>query len=170
MPSSKNIIVGIGNDILGDDGIGIYVAKRLENMPPDTDVVHTSRTGLYLMELTIGYDRAVFIDAMVTGRLAVGTVSLFETDDMDLNRPFCRHVADFAWAVHSARTCGLRPPSHIVLIGIEVRDVTSFSAHFSPEVEVLKYDICTEVNRLLARILAPSDPGGDGLLVSRACP
>jgi len=79
----KTLIVGLGNPILGDDGVGWRVAeevrKRLSSPSPpsplpvgegcrrrgegDIDVDFLSLGGISLMEHLIGYERAILIDA-----------------------------------------------------------------------------------------------------------
>ena len=69
--STKTIIVGLGNPILTDDGVGVKVAYEIEarfrgNIPANLTITEASVGGLWLMELLEGYDRAIIIDAIQT--------------------------------------------------------------------------------------------------------
>jgi len=64
----KEIILGIGNPILSDDGIGIYIARKLKEENPNWEIVETSDAGFRLIDLIIDYERAIFIDSVKTGK------------------------------------------------------------------------------------------------------
>jgi len=64
----KTLILGLGNPILSDDGVGVGVAGELEGRldQQEVTVVETSMAGLSLLDLLIGYDRVIIIDAIQT--------------------------------------------------------------------------------------------------------
>ena len=67
----KTLIVGLGNPILTDDGVGVKVAYAVEealspNIPENLTVTEASVGGLRLMELMVGYDRVILIDAIMS--------------------------------------------------------------------------------------------------------
>ena len=80
----RTLVLGLGNSILGDDGVGIQVAARAREalVGSGVEVDEEHRGGLRLMERLVGYDRAVIVDAIVTGRNPPGTVVRLTTDDM----------------------------------------------------------------------------------------
>ena len=59
----RNLVLGMGNLILGDDGVGLHIvqelAKRIEG--EDIDVKDASIGGLSLLETLIGYGKAIII-------------------------------------------------------------------------------------------------------------
>ncbi|GAH17016.1 unnamed protein product [marine sediment metagenome] len=62
----KTLILGLGNPILSDDGVGFCVAGELRGRlsQQEVTVMETSMTGLSLLDLLAGYDRAIIIDAI----------------------------------------------------------------------------------------------------------
>jgi len=74
----KTLILGMGNPILSDDGIGIWVARALEGelSGGEVTVMETSMAGLNLLELMADYDRAILIDAIKTGKGEVRFIDL----------------------------------------------------------------------------------------------
>lgn len=62
----KTLVLGMGNPILCDDGVGIRVARVLLEKPqlPDVTIEEFSLAGMDLLELLSGYDRAIIIDAI----------------------------------------------------------------------------------------------------------
>ena len=81
----KTLILGLGNPILGDDGIGWKIASELqqrEKIPSDVTIECMSIGGISLMEALIGYDQAIIIDSIVTHQVPVGTVNKSNLQDL----------------------------------------------------------------------------------------
>ena len=72
----KTLVLGIGNSILGDDGIGVHVAQEVARIIKDEniDVRDVSVDGLNLFDFIIGYDKLVVIDAIVTDDGEIGEI------------------------------------------------------------------------------------------------
>jgi hydrogenase maturation protease len=136
----KTLIVGLGNPILGDDGIGWRVAQRLYdagNLPPGVDVIFLAVGGISLMESLVGYERAIIIDAITTHQVPVGTVRSFLLED--LANPAAGHLSSvhdtsLQNAMQIGRDLELQLPDEIVVISIEAKKIYDFSEELSPEV------------------------------------
>ena len=72
----KTLVLGIGNSILGDDGVGVHVAREVGARVNDknVDVRDVGVDGLNLFDFILGYDKLVVIDAILTERAEVGEV------------------------------------------------------------------------------------------------
>ena len=72
----RTLVLGIGNPILGDDGVGFRIAQELANEIKDEniDVKDTSVGGLNLLELIVGYDKVIIIDAIMTENGEAGEI------------------------------------------------------------------------------------------------
>ena len=72
---NKILILGIGNYLMGDEGIGVHVAQRLEKKenPPYIDVLDGGTGGFYLMHYLESYENIVIIDATLDDN-PVGTI------------------------------------------------------------------------------------------------
>jgi len=69
------LVLALGNDLLGDDGVGLEAARQIAGqVDGSVEVVETGEAGLALLELMEGYERALLIDSVVTGRYPPGTV------------------------------------------------------------------------------------------------
>ena len=79
---NTTLIIGLGNPILGDDGIGWVVAediqKKIEESPElfkgEHEFMFLSLGGLSLMEQMVGYSNVVIIDSIHTGTHPNGTI------------------------------------------------------------------------------------------------
>ncbi len=66
----STLVLGIGNLIMTDDGIGVRVVQRLAeeySFPPEVEIIDGGTLGLDLLPLLEGLDRLLIIDAMETG-------------------------------------------------------------------------------------------------------
>jgi hydrogenase maturation protease len=143
----KTLILGLGNPLLGDDGVGWrvaeIVAKSLESdpsysaLPSATEVDFHAGGGVSLMERLIGYDRTILVDAINIGQAASGTVTTFNLDE--LKDPFAGHLAsshetNLQTALELGREMGMRLPEEIFIVAIESPHVYDFSETLSPQV------------------------------------
>ena len=80
----KTIVVGIGNSQFADDGIGLLVAQNIKskNLDPETMVIDTSPCGLDILELIAGFDKAIIIDAVQTGKNEPGFIYRFDINQV----------------------------------------------------------------------------------------
>ncbi|MFN2125981.1 MAG: hydrogenase maturation protease [Candidatus Promineifilaceae bacterium] len=139
------LVVGLGNPILGDDGIGWRVAEAFEQAllnerPSNTEinVACYALGGLSLMEHLIGYDRAILIDVVQTSSGIPGTLYDLRLDDLpDLSSGHLTAVHDTSLqtALKLGQEMGASLPSEISIVGIEAAKVYDFSEALSPEVE-----------------------------------
>jgi len=148
----KDIILGIGNPILCDDGIGIYLAERLKKEIPQLEIIETSDSGFALIDLIIGYDRAIFIDSIKTGMMKVGEVVLFSVNEFKSSIPYSIHSLDMFTALEIFRASGIKIPSIIYLLGIEVVDNSTFSENFTTKIEAEKERIYKKVKKYVQKI------------------
>ena len=153
----KTIVIGLGNPILTDDGIGVKVAYEVEaalNPEDNKDVTVTEASvgGLRLMELMIGYDRAIIIDALISQNgILPGTIKRMTFEDLRKISPTqhsaSAHDTTLVTAYDLGIELGFKLPEKIVIFAVEVENVLEFSdqptpavAHSIPQVtaEVLK--------------------------------
>jgi len=134
----KTLILGIGNSILTDDGIGPRLIQELKDIVNDPDVVlkETSLAGINLMELLVGFDRAIIIDASKS-RGKPGEIHLLTPDDFGIQHTdFCsQHNIGLLQAIELGKDLAQHMPEEISIIAIEANDVTTFSENLTPGVE-----------------------------------
>ncbi len=136
----KTLVLGLGNPLLRDDGIGLHVARELEKQFADDPAVEVGEDywgGLRLMERMIGYDRVIIIDAILTGG-EPGTIHLLTPDDIPTQRSASVHDVNLPTALEFGRHAGASLPtaSDITLIGIEAGDVQTFDETLSPALKL----------------------------------
>ncbi len=133
---NKTLILGLGNTILKDDGIGIYVVRELKKHLRDPNVVvkEASLGGLELLELMKGYDHLILIDAMQTGEHDIGTLIKLKAEDLKGGSSMSRHQVSFSNALELGRHLNMDLPEKIDIYGIEVMDIFTLEESCTPEV------------------------------------
>jgi hydrogenase maturation protease len=130
-------IIGLGNEFLSDDGVGIHVVRELKKRLAHTDVVveELSLGGLQLLDYLAGFEKCVIIDAIVTGAHAPGTLSRFvQTADHEPVMLASSHQIDLGKVLALAALMGADLPQRLIVYGIEAEDITTFGETCSNEV------------------------------------
>lgn len=131
----RTLVLALGNDILGDDAAGLLAARELRSeFGSCVDVVETGEAGLALLELMEGYDRALLLDAAVTGKHAPGTVIEFAPNDFSKVAAPSPHYAGLPEVLQLARRMQIAFPSDIRIVALEVRDPFTIREVLTPEV------------------------------------
>jgi len=137
----KTIVIGLGNPILGDDGVGWKVAEEISRLvlsKSDSIVVDClSVGGLSLMEHLVGYNRAILVDTLQTGLHPPGTVIQMQLEDLPdqlAGHLVSAHDANLKTALQLGREMGVELPELITIVGIEAQRVYDFTEVLSPDV------------------------------------
>lgn len=159
------LILGLGNPILGDDGVGWRVAEEVQDRLQTNPQIEELTTfeidclsvgGLSLMERMVGYDRVILIDAMFTGQVASGTVNVFDLNELP-NRAWghltSSHDTTLQNALEVGRQMGAHLPDCIHIVGVEARNVFDFSENLSPEIAPAVETAADRVIQLLIQTL-----------------
>jgi hydrogenase maturation protease len=131
------LILGVGNLLLKDEGVGVHVVRRLMEMdlPPYVEVLDGGTAGLDLIDDIEGREKVVFVDTVRAGG-APGSVYRMTMDDIDEGPDGLAniHDMDVPHLLKTAGVMGVEKPKEIVVIGIEPKDMESISDELSPEV------------------------------------
>ncbi|KXA89012.1 hypothetical protein AKJ62_04000 [candidate division MSBL1 archaeon SCGC-AAA259D14] len=128
-------VIGIGNILKRDDGIGIRLVKELENrsLPSDIRIIDADTGGLKVLHALKDFDKVIVIDAVKLGR-EPGEFSFFSPEEVrSLAETKSSHEIDLLEILELSKQLG-RTPEEIVIMGIEPGD-TSFGEDLSPELE-----------------------------------
>ncbi len=134
----KSLVLGIGNDILRDDGIGPKLALKLGEIEPldGVDYQTTTLGGLDILELIQDYQTVVFIDAIKTRGGVPGTVYEYSLDDFQETLHLSNlHDISFLTAIALGEKMNMPIPEQIGVIAIEIVEDMEFGEQFTPELE-----------------------------------
>ena len=133
-PPDKILILGVGNLILNDEGIGIHIINRLSSMklPPNIDILDGGTGGLALLETFQGYPNLFLIDATLATNPAGTIRRLSPKYSKDYPPLLSAHEIGLKEMIDAMLLLGEAP--QIELIAVSVRNCRSLGMQLSPEV------------------------------------
>jgi hydrogenase maturation protease len=148
----RTLILGLGNPILSDDGIGLSIAQRLEGRWSGVDVTTTTIVGLGLLDLVKGYDKVFLIDACIRQGRHPGKVIKLAKGDGALHL-FSSHGLDFFQLLRLGKSFGYKMPDVGGIYGVEIGDDVSFGEEISAELKIRFESITKEIVEDLSQAL-----------------
>ncbi|MDD5675277.1 MAG: hydrogenase maturation protease [Chitinivibrionales bacterium] len=128
------VVIGLGNPLLCDDGAGLRIAalarRELAEFSGWVDFKENFSGGFDLLYDLTGYNAALLVDSVQTGAAPPGTVLEFRLGDLaglKQSRIVDSHGLNVPTVMALGRACGYSMPREVVILGIEVTDVTNFS-------------------------------------------
>jgi hydrogenase maturation protease len=131
----KTLILGVGNLLLKDEGVGIHIVRALEKeeLPPDVAVLDGGTGGLHLLSWLQGYERIIMVDATLDSN-PPGTIRLIRPRyASDFPPLMSAHEIGLRDMIEAMIICGQYP--EVELIVISVADLSELGIGLSPAVE-----------------------------------
>ncbi len=156
----RTLILGIGNDILTDDGIGPRIVHDLEKSSLRKDVVWSRHTlgGLEALEAMKDFDRIIVIDAIKTHGGIPGEIYRFTADSFRETLHLSNlHDVNFLTAMELGKRLGYKTPDEIHIFAVEIAEDRVFSTSFSAELEPLYPAILEEIRTAVAGLLEEAE-------------
>ena len=151
--SPRTIVVGLGNEIAGDDAVGIWAARKLSGLlaaDPDVEVVCLPWAGFALLDVLVGKQKAAIIDCLFTGVHPPGAIVRLQENDLGGSvRLNSFHDINYPTALAFGRRLGWSLPDSIAIWGIEGQVTNQFREELSPPVRDAIDIVVSEVLRFL---------------------
>jgi len=154
MPAQRDrvLLLGLGNDILSDDAVGLNVVRSLRGeLAGDDriDVQETMEMGLALLDFMVGYRDVVIVDSIQTGQAAPGT--LHELDAAGLKQLTGRtpHFLGVGETLALGRQLGLSVPERVRIFAIEVDDPFTLGTQMTAAVQAVLPTVMARVTETL---------------------
>jgi hydrogenase maturation protease len=129
------LVLGIGNLLLGDEGVGVHAVRRLqeEDLPPHVAVLDGGTGGFHLLEYFGTYPTIILIDAANDGK-PTGTVSFAKPRSAsDFPRSLTAHDIGLRDMIDAAALLGPLPAMFLVTVSIDCPPL--MDTGLTPEVE-----------------------------------
>jgi hydrogenase maturation protease len=135
----KTLILGIGNPLLADDGIGHKIVHDLKSLldegPFDFETALVS--GLELIDVIKGNEMLVMIDSVKTASGIPGEVNIHEINDFCGSHNVSNfHDIKFADILKMGKMCGLEIPEFVWIITVQIFDHLNFRNGLSPILQI----------------------------------
>ena len=148
-------VLGLGNTLMGDDGVGVRVADALaeRDLGSDVAVVPGGVAGMALVPLFVESDAVVVVDAIATDDVP-GSVYRFTAEEVRFAplRSNTSHGFSLPAVLTAARLQGADPD--VVIYGVQIEDITSGFDTLSPAVEAAVPDVADMIAEEVAKLLA----------------
>lgn len=156
-PSEPSLrVLGLGNDILGDDALGIRVARdAAARFGAEVDVVASSQAGFHVMEELLGVSRLLVVDCIQTGAAKPGTIYVLDEHAILPAPAVSSHSLGIFEVLSVARQLRLAAPKECVILAVEAADCTTVGGSMHPDVEAAIPLVMEGIRRFLA-----ADPVG----------
>ncbi|OHV32570.1 hydrogenase maturation protease [Parafrankia colletiae] len=125
-PDAPVLVLGIGNELLGDDGVGVVAARRLATPPlPGVDVLDGGTLGLMLMPYLAGRRAVLILDAVATAHGRPGDLVVIPDGDVRRGHGVraTAHDIGLVDALAATELAGCAP-RHVALVGVVPESIT----------------------------------------------
>ncbi len=121
---SKTLILGIGNVLLGDEGVGVHAIKYLESkvLPESIDLLDGGTGGFHLLKYMEDYNPIILIDATLDNE-PEGTIRLIEPKfASDFPKALSSHDIGLKDLIETASLLGHLPKIYLITVSIKALD------------------------------------------------
>lgn len=132
------LLLGLGNAILCDDGVGIQAVRRIADAARSNgfEVREAEVAGFSLLDLLDGFDAAVVVDAARMAGCEPGEIRILDVSDMLPSLHLVAgHQIDLPNALALGREIGVAVPSEVKIVAVQIEDDRTFSESCTPAVE-----------------------------------
>ncbi len=155
----KTLILGLGNDLYGDDGIGLHIIKRLKDNPSlletgaagggQPDLQPCCLTGLAILDEIVGYDNLIIIDTIKREKPVTGRIRIMGEGDIRHIPGPSPHYVSLPQMIEIGRRLGLKVPGTIKIIAVEAKNIYNMGESLTPEMEKAIPDILSRLKSIL---------------------
>jgi hydrogenase maturation protease len=120
---NKTLLLGLGNEVLGDEGLGQIIANDIaeKKILPEVDFIYLSTGGLNLLDYIKGYDILLLIDTACGKKYEPGTINYYSPDNFrETLHMSSEHDTSFLVMLEAGKRLGLKIPKQIHIIAIEI--------------------------------------------------
>ena len=138
MRTNKVLLLGIGNPLLADDGLGIIAARDISKRElPGVDLEEATASGIEVMEMMLDYEKVVVVDAIMWPDHEPGEVMRLEERDFSHTvHGSSPHGVNISTAIALGRQISPdRMPKEIVFYAMQAEDVSTFSEKMTEKVK-----------------------------------
>jgi hydrogenase maturation protease len=143
------LVLGIGNYLMGDEGVGVHAIRRLqqESFPPQVHLLDGGTGGFHLLSYFQEYRFLILIDATMDGH-PPGTVRVIQPRfASDFPKALSSHDIGLRDLIESSALLGTLPRTH--LITVSIHEIQSMNMTLSPLIQSSLDQITAEVHRII---------------------
>ncbi len=141
----KTLVLGLGNELYGDDAAGIHVVRNLrEELLTEkgrqwlsgVDLEECSLSGLALLDVVVGYDILIIVDTIKKSKPVTGKVHILEEKDLRYIPGPSPHYVSIPQTLDIGKKMKLKVPSRIKIIAVEAKNLYNLGESLSEEMRI----------------------------------
>jgi hydrogenase maturation protease len=155
--AGRILILGIGNYLMGDEGVGVHLANRLQQgkLPEGVDVVDGGTGGFHLLEYFENYKTVILVDATLDGQPA-GSIRLIKPRFIaDFPRAMSTHDIGLKDLVSASQLLGNMPDIHLFVVSIE--SLQQQGIELTPAIEKIMPELNRQIGDLLIKMITENE-------------
>jgi len=162
--SGRTVVLGLGNPVLRDDGVGLAVVSELMRLLAEApvrgvDVLASTRAGFELIDLLRGYMRAIIVDCIVLPDPQPGRVCRLALDDVSgCARLVNAHEMSVGTAFRLAERVGIPMPADVQIVAVEAGDTLTIAEDLTPAVQATVGPLAREIHESLKENEPATEP------------
>jgi hydrogenase maturation protease len=137
MSEERILVMGVGNPLMRDEGVGPRVVELLRagyEFPENVEVVDAGTMGFMILDVLRGFDRLIIVDALDGTDEPPGTVMLLTPDDFAPNQVMhSLHDTRLVDVLQAAELIDIRPET--IAVGVQIESIQEWVLELSPAVE-----------------------------------
>lgn len=148
------LVMGVGNYLMGDEGIGVQIVQQMENMdlPGYLDVLDGGTGGFLLMNYFDEYPNIIFVDATMDGKPA-GTITVLEPKfASDFPNALSVHDVGLKDMIEAVYLMEKVPKMYLVTISID--EIRPMTLELAPEVEAAIPEAIKTIQEIAGEIMS----------------
>jgi len=149
------LILGLGNDILTDDAVGLHVVRQLRERwagDPRIEVRETMEMGLALLDFFVGRRAVILVDSIQTGRVPPGTIHEVDANGLKQLTGRTPHFLGVGETLALGRRLELPMPENVRILAIEVEDPFTLGTEMTPVVQHAVPGVLTRLHALVREL------------------
>ena len=158
----KTLVLGLGNEFYGDDGVGIHVVRKLRSefetkkkrrgQSKKIYFEECSLSGLALLEVIVGYDTLLIVDTVKKANPSTGKIHLLKEKDLRYIPGPSPHYISVPQTLEIGRKLRLKVPSKVKVVAVEAKNMYNLGEGLTEEMNKAVPAIANKVKNILARI------------------
>ena len=152
MSAKKILIMGMGNILLSDEGVGVRAVEYMEKqqLPENVDLLDGGTGGFTLLPEIMKYEEVILVDATLDDR-PPGTIRVIQPRfAADFPKAMSTHDIGLKDLIESASIMGKLPPLHLIVVTIP--DFQPMDMDLSPEIQKVLPDVYKTTLMILEKI------------------
>jgi len=149
----KTLVLGMGNELYGDDAVGIHVVRRMRpEIGEEIACEECSISGLAILDVIEGYDRLVIIDTIKKTHPKTGRITVLEEAQLRHIPGPSPHYVSVPQAIAIGKRLGLRVPKDIRIVAVEAKGLYDLGEGLSEEMKNSIPTIIEHVKEVLSSL------------------